>query len=176
MKCNMVRPDLSHTYPHPLTQSAGQLFPRRRKTHLIPLLRLLHRQPSHRTHSQRSLRLQIPPLPHLQRLFLLQHCLPFPPNILIFNIKHTLSTSTTSTTSSNPPAVTNNGGYKKNNCLRAVQGGDPSATGFCSDFFGTGILPTPTAINKACSALPAKVSSACSCAVPNSWWCEEEGR
>jgi hypothetical protein len=101
-------------------------------------------------------------------LFLLQHCLPFLPNILIFNIKHTLSTSTTSTTSSNPPAVTNNGGYKKNNCLRAMQGGGPSATGFCSDFFGTGILPTPTAINKACSALPAKVSSACSCAVPSS--------
>jgi len=49
-----------------------------------------------------------------------------------------------------------------------VQGGGPSATAFCSELFGTGILPTPTAINKASSVLPTKVSSACSCAVPSS--------
>jgi hypothetical protein len=79
----------------------------------------------------------------------------------------TVSTSTTSTTSSTPAAATNNGACRKNNCLRAVQGGGPSATAFCSDLFGAGILPTPTAINKACSALPSKVSSVCSCAVPS---------
>jgi hypothetical protein len=34
----------------------------------------------------------------------------------------------------------NNGGCRKNNCLRAMQGGGPSATAFCSDLLETGIL------------------------------------
>ncbi|PMD13373.1 acid protease [Hyaloscypha hepaticicola] len=169
MKCNMVHPNPSPTHPSfltPLTQSPGQLFPRPRKTHLIPLLRLLHCKPAHRNPNRRRLWLQIPPL----RISSACSCyntasISLPTSSSSSSTSSTLSTSTTSST---PPAVTNNGAYDKNNCFRAVQGGGPAATAFCSHLFGPGILPTPTGINKACSALPSKVSSACSCAVPSS--------